>query len=80
MTVAMHAKNVGTFATIIAFKFSEEDESENFHIVRYMTMKCTNSLVDDLQPESPYVPPPRISSKPVDVEVVEGFPLPRCVV
>ena len=83
--LTVSAKRVGVFQTAVVFAFAfakappDEKAEDDFFIVRNLLVNCTDELIEQLQPEVAYIPPPRVSAKLVDVEIVEGFPPTRSV-
>ena len=74
------AEHVGTFHIPVVFKFDvfnpEKPNPEPCYIVRYLCVRCTDSIVDELQPTATYKKPPRVAKpKGKCSEIVPGLSL-----
>ena len=49
---------------------------EEFHILRFLSVRIVSDLYDDLKQTSEYKPPKRAPEIPRDVETTRGIPLP----
>lgn len=76
--VKVSAKNVGTYHTPIAFHFNKYDDHE-FHIIKFISAKCVNSITESLKPVSPYKRQSRKALQRSTKEIVDGYPLPKYV-
>ena len=54
----------------------ETVDDEEFHILRFLSVRIVSDLYDDLKQTSEYRPPPRAVEIPRDVVTVYGIPLP----
>lgn len=54
----------------------ETVDGEEFHILRFLSVRIVSDLYDDLKQTSEYRPPPRAVEIPRDVVTVYGIPLP----
>ena len=56
--------------------FETEDGMEEFHILRFLSVRIVSDLYDDLKQTSEYRPPQQASEIPRDVFTTRGIPLP----
>ena len=55
----------------------ETEDGEEFHILRFLSVRIVSDLYDDLKQTSEYKPPERAPEIPRDVKTTLGIPLPR---
>ena len=56
-----------------------EKNNEEFHILRFLSVRIIGDLYEDLKPTAQYRPPARAFEIPRDVRTAPGIPLPRQV-
>lgn len=57
--------------------FETERDGEEFHILRFLSVRIVSDLYDDLKQTSEYKPPERAPEIPRDVKTTLGIRLPR---
>ena len=73
------AQHVGRYHTPLAFVFTERSRpNQLIHIVRYLSFRCNNALIEELMPKAPYKRPPRVTiANSQKMETVDGLPVPQ---
>ncbi|XP_078678948.1 putative helicase MOV-10 [Branchiostoma floridae x Branchiostoma belcheri] len=70
------ARFLGQYRAPIALEFRRPASATPFHIVRNLSARVTNQMVDELRPKVPYKHPPRVTFNRQRLTVVDGVPLP----
>ncbi|XP_070558236.1 putative helicase MOV-10 [Ptychodera flava] len=76
VNVTCRAKFFSRYRSPIAFEFKNPQSRESFHIIRFLSIIMSSDISDMLQPESPYIKPPRVSQYKTSGNVVDGWPPP----
>ncbi|XP_064606029.1 uncharacterized protein LOC135470910 [Liolophura sinensis] len=74
VTVKTKVSQVGTFHSPLAFQFKRLSNLNDFvYIIRFLCLRVTNDIVDELGPTEKYRKPPRVSGRrDDDVEIIDG--------
>ncbi|XP_035677058.1 putative helicase MOV-10 [Branchiostoma floridae] len=70
------ARFLGQYRAPIALEFRRLASATPFHIVRNLSARVSNQMVDELRPKVPYKHPPRVTFNRKKFRVVDGVPLP----